>query len=153
MSVKIVTVKCSECSGALNIESDRTQAFCSYCGAKILINNENEYVYRHIDEAGIKQAETEQLIRLKELELAEREMLSKQKIKKLKIIISIILASIGILLMIIGFLAGSASGDPDSGFYALALIGFFPLMAPGFILSISSDDEKQKEKAKKKKKK
>lgn len=28
-------------------------------------------------------------------------------------------------MMIIGFLGGSASGDSDSGFYMLAMVGFF----------------------------
>ena len=44
----------------------------TYCGAKVLISNENEYVFRQVDEAGIQKAETERLIKLKELELQEQ---------------------------------------------------------------------------------
>ena len=53
MSVQFVSVKCPECGALLNIEEGRSQAFCSYCGTKILVHNDNEKIYRHIDEAGI----------------------------------------------------------------------------------------------------
>lgn len=44
-------------------------------------------------------------------------------IKNIKLFKNIIITVIGILMMIIGFFAGSASGNPDSPFYMLALIG------------------------------
>ena len=76
LAYKLISVKCPDCGQTLSIEENRTQAFCTYCGAKVLISNENEYVFRQVDEAGIQKAETERLIKLKELELQEqREML------------------------------------------------------------------------------
>ena len=141
MAVTIISIKCPECGASLNIENNRTRAFCSYCGAKIIINNENEYTYRHIDEAGIKQAETEQIIRLKQMELAEKERISSEKTKRLKIVISLIILFVGVVLMAVGFLAGSASGDSDSGFYALGIIGLLLFMSPVFILTNNKKDE------------
>ena len=41
--------------------------------------------------------------------------------------------------MIIGFLGGSASGDSDSGFYMLAMVGFFPLIGAGYIWLFSNN--------------
>lgn len=73
MAIKFISVKCPECGAALDVEEGRKQIFCSYCGTKVMIQNDNEYIFRHVDEAGIKQAETERLIRLKELELEEAE--------------------------------------------------------------------------------
>ena len=73
MAVNLINVECPQCGAGLNIESNRQFAFCSYCGAKVIINNENEHIYRTIDEAGIKQAETERIIRLKEIEIEEKE--------------------------------------------------------------------------------
>ncbi len=29
--------------------------FCSYCGTQIIATNENEHIYRHIDEAKIRE--------------------------------------------------------------------------------------------------
>ena len=43
MAVKLIYVKCPECGAALDIEEDRKEAFCSYCGTKVLLYNENEY--------------------------------------------------------------------------------------------------------------
>ena len=72
MAYKLISVKCPDCGQTLSIEENRTQAFCTYCGAKVLISNENEYVFRQVDEADIKKAETERIIRLREMELAEK---------------------------------------------------------------------------------
>ena len=72
MAYKLISVKCPDCGQTLSIEENRTQAFCSYCGAKILISNENEYVFRQVEEAGIKKAETDRIIRLREIEIAEK---------------------------------------------------------------------------------
>ncbi|MCD8148995.1 MAG: zinc ribbon domain-containing protein [Clostridiales bacterium] len=77
MAIKFVSVKCPECGAALDVEEGRKQIFCSYCGAKVMIVNDNEYVYRHIDEAGIKQAETDRIIQMKKMEIAEKTELLK----------------------------------------------------------------------------
>ena len=48
MAIKFTSVKCPECGAKTHIEEGRNQAFCSYCGTKILITNENEYIIRHV---------------------------------------------------------------------------------------------------------
>lgn len=110
MAVKFISVKCPDCGASLDIEEGRTQFFCTYCGAKVLVNNENEFVYRHIDEAGIKQAETDRIIKLKQMEIAEKKRASAEKTKVLKIIISLILAVVGIVIMVVGCLLGEDTG-------------------------------------------
>ena len=72
MAVKFSSVKCPECGADLPIEEGRMRMYCSYCGTQIIMTNENEHVYRHVDEADMKRAETEQLILLKKLELKEK---------------------------------------------------------------------------------
>lgn len=71
MAVKFNSVKCPECGASLPIEEGRDRIFCSYCGTQVIVTNENEHIYRHIDEAGVKQAETDRMVRLRELELEE----------------------------------------------------------------------------------
>ena len=71
--IRLISVKCPECGAALQFEEGRQTAFCSYCGTKILLHNENEYIYRNIDEAGIKQAENERIYMMKELEMEEKD--------------------------------------------------------------------------------
>ena len=73
MEVNLIPVKCPECGSTLKIEDFRTHAYCSYCGAEVLIHNENEYTVRHIDEADLKKAETDRLVKLKQIELSEKE--------------------------------------------------------------------------------
>lgn len=143
--VKVLLVKCPECGATLHIEEDRARAFCTYCGAKVLLENENEHVYRHIDDAKIIQAETAHLVKLRQMEMAEKQQIANQKILKLKIIISLILATIGILMLVFGYIAGSSTGDPDSAYYMIAFIGFFPLMGVAYIWLMSAVDFKKKE--------
>ena len=79
MSIQFVTIRCPECGADLQIEEGRPHAFCTYCGAKVIIANDNEHIYRTIDEAGVKHAETERILRLRELELEEKEKLRSRK--------------------------------------------------------------------------
>jgi DNA-directed RNA polymerase subunit RPC12/RpoP len=73
MAIQFISVKCPDCGAELSIDNSREFAFCSYCGAKIIVHNDNEHIYRNIDEARIKEAETERILRLRELELEEKE--------------------------------------------------------------------------------
>ena len=138
MGVQLISVKCPECGAQLNIEEERDKVFCTYCGAKILLHNENEYIYRHIDEAGIKQAETDRIIRMKQMEYAERQRLSKEKTKSVKIAMSIALAITGILLMAIGAVAGSRYG-------MLRLVGLLSLIGAAYIWRSSRKDDEEEE--------
>ncbi len=146
MSVQFVSVKCPECGALLNIEEGRSQAFCSYCGTKILVHNDNEKIYRHIDEAGIKQAETDRIIRLRQMELEEKAREEEMKAKTFKFKMGLIIGAIGVLMMVVGYMLGDATGDSDSGFYMISLIGFFPLMAGGSIITSALRNKSDKKK-------
>ena len=85
MSLSFINLECPKCGATLSVEEDRKQVFCSYCGAKILLNNDNEYVFRHVNEAEVKRAEYEQIIKLKELEIEEKRITEKREDKSRKI--------------------------------------------------------------------
>lgn len=103
MAVKFIAVKCPECGANLQIEEGREHMFCSYCGAKIMMTNDNEYIYRHIDEAEVKQAETERMVELKKLEMEEKERASRNDAKKVKIKISLVLVAIMLVTIALGY--------------------------------------------------
>lgn len=69
--IKMIAAKCPECGASLEVDGSRKQVFCTYCGTKIILNNENETVTRHIDEAEVKRTEMEKELELKKLELEE----------------------------------------------------------------------------------
>lgn len=100
LGYKLISVKCPDCGQTLSIEENRTQAFCSYCGAKVLISNENEYVFRQVDEADIRKAETERLVRLRELDIAEKNSSLHKVLMVIWLIITLILLTIAIVLML-----------------------------------------------------
>lgn len=102
MAIKFISVKCPECKANLPMEEGRKEMFCSYCGTKVIMYNDNEYIYRHIDEAGIKQADAKRAIELKRIEYAEKKLKERSRRKRTKIVVSIIIGIISVLCIIIG---------------------------------------------------
>lgn len=105
MAVKLISFKCPECGADLNIEADRETAYCSYCGTKILIHNENEYIFKKIDVAEIKRAENE-------IELQKNQLRYDQKNRMLDLFVGpmrskmlgILMGLIGLILVLFGVL-------------------------------------------------
>lgn len=98
MAIKLFTVKCPECGAMLDIEEGRKQIFCSYCGSKVIVQNDNEYIVYNIDEAEVRQAETDKLLKLKELEIEEKENERQRKGRYTAYAIAGVIAIIGVII-------------------------------------------------------
>ena len=68
MSVSFQSVRCPDCGAYLSVEEGKKRIFCSYCGANVIVTNDNEYINREVNEADIIRAETERMVKLHELE-------------------------------------------------------------------------------------
>ena len=70
--MKLISMRCTNCGADLEIDPERKQVFCSYCGTKLIVDDETiNITNRIVDEARLREAE----VRLKELEYAhEREI-------------------------------------------------------------------------------
>ena len=134
MAVKFTSVKCPDCGAVLPMEEGRNQVFCSYCGSKIIMMNENEYVYRHIDEAEIKQAETERILRLKKIEFIEKKREEAAKIKRIKIKLTIVLGILAVIFIGMGYVG------TNDGFIMPGLICCI-IMACMWLLGDDQDDD------------
>ena len=82
----------------------------------------------------------------KQLELEELRRQEKERKKSIKVkaIISAILGIIGVLMLVVGSVLGSASGDPNSGWYMMSIVGFFPLCGIACIWGDASNNTKKK---------
>lgn len=77
--MKLIRLKCTNCGADLELDADRKQAFCTYCGTKQYIDDESIHITnRFIDEARLKEAE----VRLKELEYAHEREIREETIRK-----------------------------------------------------------------------
>lgn len=92
----LINLSCPQCNATLSVEEDRDMLFCSYCGHKILLNDENKHTIHYIDDAAIKRAETERMIQLKELEMEEKKRANKKVAVIIWLVITIVLGVIGI---------------------------------------------------------
>lgn len=97
MAIQLISVKCPDCGADLSIESGREFAFCSYCGTKVMVANDNEQIIRTIDEAQIKQAETDRMIRMRQMEMEEKDAISRKRLILLWAAATAILGIIGII--------------------------------------------------------
>lgn len=102
MAIQFVAVKCPACGADISADSSREFCFCEYCGSKVLLSNTNEHINRNIDEARLRETETERLIRLKELELEEAEILRNRKMTMISYCVSGAVALIGLIFLMIG---------------------------------------------------
>ena len=120
MAVQFISVKCPDCNADLTVEEGRTFAYCSYCGSKVMIHNENEHIYRNIDEAGIKQAETDRMVRMKELEMEEK-MRSKGQIP------TYVAYGIALIFVVVGLL--NLSSSSMTGMWGIIIGAYIAMFA------------------------
>ena len=144
MAISITSVRCPDCGATLDVEDGRTQAYCSYCGANLLLRNENEQVFRHIDEAGVAKAEADREVQLKQLEMAQAKQEEEKKNRSVVIGLGLSGTALGIVMMVIGGLFGGVAED------ALFPTGFLVLAGSAFVLFYrgNRDDDVPGDKAK-----
>jgi len=156
MAVRFISVKCPECGANLPMEEGRKEMFCSYCGTRVIMSNDNEHIYRHIDEAAIKKAEAEKEIKkseaekeikkaeaqkeiaIKRMEYAEKKRLSKEKHKRNKVIISIIIGILAVLFVIAGSIIG---GNALWVCIPISFFGVFAIMLIWIVGNAIKDDD------------
>lgn len=109
MAVKMISVKCPDCGANLSVEAGRPFLFCSYCGTKVMVSSDmpySEVVFKTVDEASIRESENNRILKLKKLEMLEKQRASKEKRRErstaLKIALSVILGPIAAGLFIYG---------------------------------------------------
>ena len=135
MDVKVVEARCPGCGAMVQFDPGQKKAFCNYCGSPVAAEDAEEHVTRNIDDADLKRAETEQLIRLKELELRERELERKAKTRPLKVGGCILLGVIGAICLIVGF------GDWDHTSFGVTYVGLICLVA-AMGIALNGNDKK-----------
>ena len=125
---KLIELKCPECGAQLQMkEQPNTNTYyCNYCGAKVVLDNDNEHIYKYVDEADLKRAETEQLVKLKKMELAEKRREERKKQLPFKILGSII------LLVLFATVTSMATKSGETGHWGYS-VGLLLLAAIIFI--------------------
>lgn len=133
--VNLISCKCPECKAELSIEEGREMAFCTYCGAKVIIRNDNFVVHKNINEAEIKRAENDYAIRMRQMDREDRE----RNIKKVIILVWIGIIILLILLSVIGALIDNESLEMCIA-YAL-FIGVFGIVGDVFHFQHHKDEK------------
>lgn len=144
MAIKMVALKCPECGADLEVpEGPRKIMYCAYCGAKIILQDDNEYTVNihTTDDADVERAKTDQMVKEHQIELSKMREANRGRKLRLKIKYTIILALIGSALLILGFIAGDASGDSDSSLYMLSILGEFTLFSIVFVWTHEDKDD------------
>ena len=118
----LIALACPKCGASIQQQEGRDVAYCSYCGTKLLVDDGSAKVtYRTVDEARIRELEIEQEREHRRAELEERRRPGRVKL-------SIVLGGAGFLMMLVGWFAAYSSGDSDSPWYLVTMIGMLFLI-------------------------
>ena len=118
----LIAMTCPKCGASIQQQEGRDVAYCSYCGTKLLVDDGSAKVtYRTVDEARIRELEIEQERERRRTELEEKRRPGRVKL-------SIVLGGTGFLMMLVGWFAAYSSGDSDSPWYLVAIMGMLFLM-------------------------
>ena len=120
MAVTMVPLVCPNCGGTSDVDASREFAFCSYCGAKIMLRDDNHYRMTYTDEAQLARAQADREIRLKELEQEAVQFESHRKLGTYLLIAGAVMLVVGyafskvealsvLLIMGLGALIGGGS--------------------------------------------
>ena len=124
---RIVALTCPRCNASVQLPEGKTSGYCAYCGTPIAYDDGSVTVtYRTEDAVKLKEAETEAALKLRQLEIEEQRRPGRLKLMA-------ILALVGMLMLLVGSFAGSASGDSSSPWYFMSMLGFFPLLGVAYI--------------------
>ena len=131
MSIEIKKVQCPYCGASFEATGLTESVACPYCDQKVIINNENEIIYREIKDAEIKKTDAEYQLELKRLEIAEKERLAQEKKHKIALIVSILSGIAGIAFMAVGLSMKELEDLASVGMACLAItawVGLFSLL-------------------------
>lgn len=115
--MKGYTLKCSSCNANIEFDEGMKSCYCKYCGCKNFIDDETKrieiieninYHKTHIDEARIKENETKEHLRLKELEYKDKE-------DKRNNIMLLLIIGVMMLLTVFCFIMGISTNKPKDG--------------------------------------
>lgn len=139
MASNVKTYKCPSCGANVDIDLDSGEGVCDYCGSKIVRSNDNEFTinYKVTDEAEIKKQTTE----LERIKLANKDHEYKKKRTLVKVVISFVLLLIGVFMIIFGFFNGERTGNPNSSYYMVGLLGMFFIMGAAYIWIFDSSNK------------
>ena len=100
--ITMIKLVCPACGANLEVGNKLSQCFCQYCGAKILLHNENEFVDRIVDEAKLEEQNTEK----ERIEFERHKLLAQQSERKdagkelVAFVLGIAYIALGIMLII-----------------------------------------------------
>lgn len=143
MPVSINAIKCPECGASLEIEEGRSELFCSYCGTKILIKDENEYTYRYIDEAGIRRSDNDTRVRMRELDIEDRKLSVNSGLSHTLFVIWLVISLVIILVILFEWVV---LDDFINAFFMLFYLAA-PIIGGGAFLVFKVVPDKEHEKA------
>lgn len=141
--MKLVSLKCPECKANLSVEPGRKQCYCQYCGTKIIIDNEEQVqTFKTVDEARIREAELQNELRLKQLEIEKMKFEQEQKKqlmnRSIKIKFTIVLGIIGMIGILMGYFSKS---EGPTTFSVFCFLGIFYI----WLFSALKDDNNKKD--------
>ena len=140
----IYKTECPFCGAKISVEDPNNHFFCSYCGGKLKLKLKNNPTLSPSSVADLKRAETEQILAMNQIKVNEENRIADKESQKSRKKTSIVVACIGSFLLIVCWFIAKASGDPDSPFYMLSMLGLLCLISIPIILDHKDDNDESR---------
>ena len=95
--MKLTAVVCPNCGAKIQVKAGTPFCFCTYCGTQIHLDD-GSVTHREIDEARIREAELDAMLKMKKMELAEKR---RQDCKKAVKYLALAIVGLGVLALIL----------------------------------------------------
>ena len=97
--MEMISLKCPSCGGAVDIEEGHDSCLCPYCGTRLYLDDGTIRINIR-DEAKLKEAEANEAIRLKELELEQQKLKTKHRVMLVAFLVALVIAVLGLIMFL-----------------------------------------------------
>ena len=132
--MKLVSLKCPECSAKLDVTEDVNHFYCSYCGAEIMLDNK--------EEIETKRAELEKTIKETEKEVELKKIEREEDREDTRVGFLMMIVAMGFMMCFAGFVFLNQGKGHDILWSILIVLGVIVILASAIMWFLSEKKRK-----------
>lgn len=142
MTISVKTYKCPSCGANVDVKDSEKEAYCSYCGTKIKVQNDNEIIINHVDAAEMKKHDIE----LEKMNLAREERIEAKLDRQKRLKTAIVLFILAGIFLTISFALKDSKTNLKGLAMGMAFLSMLSISAACMVISITDEGKDNRNK-------